>query len=404
MKPREPRVYRYPKCASWTGVFYAFDVTEGRWKRVQKSTGCTNKSKALAVVQEFDRLAKEAAGGGDSSISREHVLAAVNHILRMSGLQPVVETQGWKTYSDNWLAMNKPSIAPATYSAYGAAVRGFSKWLGERAEKIGMSKVNADMVQAYYEALLTEGKAIKTAGNMVKVLSMIFERARNEGFCARNPVALLKKTQGEQTVRERDYFSQADTTAIIKWLTVRKNDPEMMDWLTMCYLGLCTGRRLSDCANIAWTHIEGTDGPLVWVLRPKKMKRTGKVERVPLVDPLETHLLKLRKKADGLMVCPTLAGLAVSGCNGLSARFGKILKAAGVKVSNIVAAGPGGHDFKTKGFHSWRHTLPTLLAATGTEERLSKRIVGHESSKVHTGYTHVEMSQMRDAIKKALAG
>ena len=176
----------------------------------------------------------------------------------------------------------------------------------------------------------------------------------------------------------------------------------MADWLTMTHLGSATGRRLKDCAKAGWQNFEEVPLPdgsplLVWTLRPAKMRRTGKVERVPIVGPAAVYLRALRAKAKGLFLCPTLAGRQK-----LSGEYIGLLREAGVKVGTVEALGAAGRLFSTKGFHAWRHTLTSRLAEAGVEQRIGMRITGHASDKVHAGYTHLEVATLAEAMRRAL--
>lgn len=405
MKPREPRVYRDPRSPHWVGVYYAWSEAAGKVVRVRKSTECTQKTKAQSVVDEWDRVAQAVAGG--IAMSREKAMESINVILRLAGVPEVAETPAWDTYSKAWLKLHekgdpKERETDQTHRNYQSFVRTFDAFLGKRV-KWPLSKFDGTLLQQFYNGLLEEGRAPSTARNIIGCLGRIFGRARSEGYCQRNPLELVVRSS-EDIERKREVFTMAEQTKIIAYLEKHKADPALRDWLTMTHLGAATGRRLQDCAQAGWQNFSEETVPgskqklLVWTLRPRKLRRKMKVERVPIVGPAAEYLRALRKEAEGLFLCPEIRG---GGCH-LSDAYIAILKAAGVKVSKIEALGEAGHDWQSKSFHSWRHTLTSRLAEAGVDERIGKRITGHESSQVHAGYTHLEVVTLAAELRRTL--
>lgn len=397
-----PRVLRYASCPNWIGVFYTFDATAGAWRMVRKSTKCPTKGGAMAIVHEWQRLANLAAGGEHSTMTREYALESVNLILRAAGLPPVVDTETWATYAPAWLAMRAKGTAERTHEAYKSHLATFAKWLGPRA-KWGLAKFDGMLMQKFYDELVDAGRSPKTAKNILKTVAMVFERARAEGLCPRNPAELVERRHGGDVERVREVFSREDQRKIVEWLTARRSDPVMADWLTMTYLGAATGRRLMDCAAAAWTDFEDIRPDLlVWTLRPQKSRRTGKVERVPIIGPAVAHLRSLRHVAPAATCRSELLCPALTGRSKLSGDYIAILRSAGVEVGTVPARGAAGNEWTTKGFHSWRHTVTSRLAEGGVDQRVGMRVTGHSSQKVHAGYTHLEVTALAEAMQRAL--
>jgi integrase len=85
--------------------------------------------------------------------------------------------------------------------------------------------------------------------------------------------------------------------------------------------------------------------------------------------------------------------------------FSDILDAAGVvRERREKEDGSKGQTWTNKTFHSLRHTCNSLLANAGVSQEIRRHILGHASSRVNDGYTHLEMQTMADALKKAMAG
>jgi integrase len=125
--------------------------------------------------------------------------------------------------------------------------------------------------------------------------------------------------------------------------------------------------------------------------------------RIPIVDPLAAHLKKLRKNNQAAAVAPSLAGLPSSGFQtGLSWQFGEILAAAGVTGRNIEGVGKG-RGFRSKTFHSARHTCNSLLANAGIPADVRKMITGHSDTATNLDYTHLTDQTKANALVKAFA-
>jgi integrase len=395
-------VFRDPKSPFWVGSYYAWNAAEKRWQRVRKTTECDEESAALAVAKEWQRVAELVGDANGSRMTRESVLASLNFILRLGGVPDVEESKPWNVYSQAWLDLFKTSRArpdsdevDRSWEAYKSHFKTFTKWLDEDAGW-DLRRFDGMVLQEFYDDLMEDGRTPGTCKNILKSVGRVFERAIHEGFCTRNPVELVVRRDWEDGEHKKEPFSQSDLVLIERHLRHRASrDPVMADWLTMHYLGICTGRRLEDCARAGLQHFEKDPelGLEVWRLKVRKLRRKGRVERIPIVEPLASHLKQLRKDARGLYLCPHLAGREK-----LSEEFGAILKAAGVQVKVVEALGDAGHDRSTKGYHSYRHTVSTLMLSAGVNKRIAMKAVGHSTEQVHDGYAHGELKVIAEAL------
>lgn len=384
------KVYRHPRSPYFQAWFLIWDPKTEGWKPCTKSTRCTSEAKALAVAQEFERVALAAAGKmGDSRMTREYALRAVNDILRLSGHQPVEETRSWKAYAATWLSLHEPPrAAPKTYLNYKSRLSMFEKWAGKRADAPLTSWTGEDL-QAWYRAMLAEGRQPRTVNHALKTIQAVFERAREEGFCSRNPPALVLQQFG--TDRTREDLTTEDLTKLLRH--IRQHEPA--EWLTVTLFGLCTGQRLGDCAKAQWTHLEPTSSGWVWHLTQAKTKK--KLD-VPIVEPLASHLARFAKgDRSAPFVAPDLARLPVGTPTGLSASFVKILDRAGIEGLREPRKGKG-RSWRSKSFHSLRHTCNSILANAGVSQDVRRMILGHASDAMNTRYTHMQVETSRAAL------
>lgn len=390
----EAAIRRHPTSQFWQAQFWTYDVKLGRWKRVMKSTKCTEEKKAQKVADEYQSFALRAAPTpGSVRLTREQVLEALNDILRLAGHRPIVETRQWDEYSVEWLGLQKDRISSRSLESYEGHVRMLTRWLGDE-KTTPMNLMGGDTLQDWYFDMIDEGRKPATVNNAVKTLQAIFDRARAEGFCPRNPAELVLRQYGTADIREP--FTAEDIAHILGHL----RRTQATDWLTVALFGICTGQRLQDCANARWDQFTPPTKktPRIWHMTQGK---TGKLLHIPIVEPLESHL-SLLKSLESVMV-PSLAGLPTGGVGGLSMQFSDILEKTGiVRVKREKIEGSKGQSFTNKTFHSFRHTTNTLLAEAGVPYEIRKNITGHSSAATNERYTHRSASTLAAVLKRAI--
>lgn len=388
------KIYRQAKSPYWRAWFLIWDAKRQEWRACAKSTRSTDATKALEIAREYERLALAAGPDGSTRLSRDFVISVINDILRISGHREVQDGKPWDEYSTAWLNAAHHRLSKGTWQTYKGHLANFSSWLGKDAS-IPLSAVTGEVMQEWYRSTIKSGLASTTVNNMATTLSTIFERAKDEGFTTRNPVNLIDRDDHEGNTR--DPFTPEDMDAILAYLAAT---PERQDWLTVALLGLCTSQRLTDCSNATWDQFTETSPFWVWTFRQQK---TGKEMRIPIVDPLAAHLKQLRKNSQAAAVAPSLAGLPSSGFQtGLSWQFGEILTAAGVTGRKIEGKGKG-RGFRSKTFHSTRHTCNSLLANAGIPADVRKMITGHSDTATNLDYTHLTDQTKAKALVKAFA-
>jgi integrase len=389
-------IRHHPNSQFWQAQFWVYDASQGRWRRVMKSTKCSEAKTAQKVADEFQSAAFRVAPDRSTvRLTREDVLEVVNDILKIAGHRPVLETRNWDEYSQEWLALQKSRIAPRSLESYAGHVRLLTRWLGPDKTR-PLNLMDGDTLQEWYFDMIDEGRKPATANNAVKTLQAIFDRARAEGFCPRNPAELVLRQYGPADIREP--FNADDLAKILSHL----RRTEQTDWLTVSLLGLCTGQRLQDCADATPEEFTAATkkSPKVWHNLQGKGK---KLVHIPIVEPLESHLRTLQLRP-GVPLAPSLAGTPTGGNGGLSEQFSAILDAAGVlRVVREKTPDSKGHGFTNKTFHSFRHTTNTLLAEADVPYEVRKDITGHSSAGMNERYTHRSASKLAEVLKRAIS-
>jgi len=192
--------------------------------------------------------------------------------------------------------------------------------------------------------------------------------------------------------RQKEPFTLDDIEAIRKGVETLDHPEE---WKTVVLFGLVLGARLKDCTLRTWEEVVLQDPPHI-VFIPNKTAKRKQVVKAPLVDPLHSRFLELAGDSGGY-ITPNLAKLDAPE---LSRRFSGLLREIKVPMREE----KGINTWYSKGFHSFRHTLPSLLAANDVPQEIRMAITGHTDNQTHHQYTHHEDSRLRGVLEDSMKG
>jgi integrase len=172
------------------------------------------------------------------------------------------------------------------------------------------------------------------------------------------------------------------------------------DWQGMILLGFYAGARLGDCARLTWAAVDFTRKTLSFM--PAKTERKRKRLEVPLHPRLVSWLEGRERSADETApLFPALHLDAIGGRHGLSSQFIAIMEHAEVDRRTTRPSNKGTQRAQhARSFHALRHSLTSTLANLDVSEEIRRRIVGHDSAEVHSGYTHHERDTLARAVGK----
>jgi integrase len=372
--------------------FSAWDAEEQRWKQRSKSTFCAEMDSAMEVARQYERLAKLAGPGGvDDQNLRHRVFETLRSIVELSGRSA---SEGWVEFAEAWLEVRARRVKAATRKTYRAHIRNFTDWLGEKAGSTAMGSITLEVAQGFYDHLVKGGNSPKTAKMNVNTMGMIMERAVAAGQAVMNPFPQVERVIGAK--REREPFTLPEVGRLIAACYAGDRTGEHAeDWHTMILLGLCTGARLGDCARMTGAMISRVGDHEVLAWQPGKKTDSageGRTIRIPLIEPLAGRLKSLKRKKGPL--CPSLYETGVSTRWGLSPQFRRLVEDAGIEMTEMVSRGVRGNAFRSKVFHSLRHTLNSLMFNADVPQEWRMRVMDHESAAVNEGYTHADVSEM----------
>lgn len=381
------KVYRHPRSKYYQAVFQAWDAAQGKFVQRMQSTKAADKATALSIAREFEKVARAVAPhDGHATWTRESALDAVNAILRLAGAPTVIETRSFQDYAASWLeSIKSRTRSGAQYASY---IKMFGEWLPGPTP---LNRIDADMLTRWHAEMVEQGRSVTTLKLVKDTLRRIFDRAKYEGFCQRNPADLLQVSASPPAARET--FSATELTKLLTHLEREGLD----DWRTLVLVGLCTAQRMRDCARMMWSQIEGD----VWACRQSKSARKGsegKLVRVPIVEPLRSHLAAHRARATALYVMPSLSKAPA----GMSIQFTRLLEASGIQLATTAKRGPKANRRNRLSFHCLRHTTNSLMANAGISQDVRRAILGHANEAINSIYTHMDDATTADGLAAAL--
>lgn len=396
---------------TWHAQFYVPDPETGELVKVRKSTGETNKKKALAKAIEMERCAQGAMPEDQSKqaqmkalyaqlgqeIARETItgvslrkfFSSMMRILTGEEMQ-IITIESW---CQEWLSRKERDSSKATMARYKGHVKTFLSWMGDNAAKPLETLTTGD-VERWKRHLLDQGIAGKTAMSYLKDLGQIYRTAIREGLISFSPVGAVAPPSTDDS-QERKPFSQEEVQKLMKAAPSEQ-------WKGMILAAAYTGLRLGDVATLQWSSVDLETKMIE--LMPSKTKRKKRTVSIPIQPDLLAYLSSAPVTDDSpdAYVFPDLAKLGIGARYGLSQTFNSIMEAAGVdrgKPSRESREGKGRITYE-RGFHSLRHTFTTWLRTAGVSEEDRMALTGHTTRDSHSIYSHTEESVLRNAVAK----
>lgn len=432
----------------------AFDVPQpdGTIRRLKKSTKLTKRSEAMTeairleelecrastatgphAAQAYAILSEAATAAAKGELSEARARALLARLCEVSTGEPL-RFYTVRSWSAEWLAVKAATGKKATMARYSAHVAAFLAWLGDKADA-KLETVTKAEVRAFRDAIRDgwqesdgevagrkKGKAgktpvnhrtAKTANHYAVDVAGMFRSAMREGLLLASPCAALERLPEDDST-EREVFTVAEVGQLVAaagdatWqdgvFPAGKADEETRaarcdDWQGMILVGFYAGARIGDCARLAWGNVNIARKTLSFM--PAKTSRKKKRLEVPLHPRLMSWLKGRNPGTDAEPLFPSLVKSPVGGRHGLSSMFIAIMDAAKIDRRNVREGTKGGQRAQhARSFHALRHSLTSTLANADVSEEIRRRIVGHESAAVHSGYTHHERETLARAVAK----
>lgn len=292
-----------------------------------------------------------------------------------------------------YLAEKASTLRPPTLLKTKGVLREFIA----RAGNIDLALIVSATVKEFKDAQLEAKRKPTTINDKLSILNNFF------GYCVgnklvrmENPVSGLFIKGAENVAESYDPFNLDEVKLIFQpKLYLKKMRKPDFYWGPL--VALFTGARAEEIANLEVKHVDNNFG--VWFIHIVKGKTKNAIRRVPLhqklIDLGFIEYVEWVRKQGHSQIFPHLK----SGKNGFKKNmcrmFGVYLDLPQV---NIV------HPRKV--FHSFRHTVITMLTSKGVSDGIKKALVGHDSETVetaHDDYIHIEeltLDGLRTAINR----
>lgn len=365
-------VAKREKSRYWTACYTSRD---GR--QLKRSTKTTDKSQAMEIALELERVERQAGAGELTTTQLRKVLNDVSEkVTGDSMLAPTVEA-----YLDDWLKGVRARNAAGTLERYANTRRLFLLSLGAKAKR-PVTSVTPKDVEDFLTSRLNSGVAPKTAIIDLKTLNTAFKRAEAYGTILKNPVSAVRPPKSESS--EREVFTPQEVQKLLK-------ATPNLEWQTLILLGYLLGARLGDCVAMQWDNVHPVEGVIIY-----QQKKTGKKVIVPMHFHIIEHLKYLSTFGTSGYLCPKLAIKGSGGKHGLSESFKRIVQKAGIDPMTV--EGKGSRKFTKRTFHSLRHSFNSALANAGVAEETRMKLTGHSSKAMNERYTHLQVATLKTAV------
>jgi integrase len=344
-----------------------------------RSTKQTERSKALGLALEWERIDKKTAKG---EMVETQVRQVINDILEKVG-ESIIEIPTIRTWFAEWMREKEASKTEKTAERYKTVVDAFLKHLEKRADKSLAALVPRD-IQSFIAKRQEDGVSASTANLDGKIIRSALHRARRQGIIPTNPAEAVDLPK-KQSI-ERGVFNPVEIGLLV--------DAAEAEWKTVIMFGYYTGARLGDCTKMEWEKLDLAQGTLQFL-----ETKTQKWNTIPLHPDLQLHLTQLAgiDKAQKF-ITPRMACQGPGGRHGLSEGFKRVVLKAGLDLQTV--KGGGVREISRRTFHALRHSFTSALANAGVAPELRMKLTGHKSAKVHGGYTHLELKTLKAALKK----
>jgi len=351
-----------------------------------KTTGTANRAKAMRIAIKLEDVARLGRQRRLTEAAARRAIADIYIIANADALP----TASVSEYLNQWMQAKALEVAESSAVEYRRVVADFLDGLGKRAD-LPLDAIGQRDVLAW-RARMAERVSPGTVNRNLKILQGAWTAANRAGLVDTNIVRAVETMKADRTRTERRAFTLDELRRILAVCSP--------DWRGMVLLGLYTGQRLRDIAELSWNQIDTAKGEAYFIQRKTSARVT-----VPLARPVADWIATA--SAPDQPDAPLFPELTAVDQSTLSRQFREILESAGIvrkktKEEAAHAATGKGRSARREtcevSFHALRHTAASLLHDSGAGQAVAQAILGHQSEAVHRRYVHVETNQKRRAV------
>ena len=280
---------------------------------------------------------------------------------------------------------NRKSCGAGELKQYKCYITRFTDWMKERFPRVEvMRQVTADHANRFAD-VLSKDKTPATFNRHVMMLRSVWKVLKRQGKLPENPW---------EDIQKKDEVSQSRRELTVEELAkvCTSTEGEMR---VLFALGIYTGQRLGDCAQLQWSSVDMVRG--IISLMPSKTKRHGQKRVVIPIHPTLREILSETpaEKHNGYVI-PGIAALYKRDAAAVSDKIGKVFRSCGIETS--IKEKKGQRAKVIVGFHSLRHTFVSLTANAGASIGNVRSITGHATTDMALHYFHENEAGLKRTI------
>ena len=338
-----------------------------------KSTGCSDKGKALKMLEVITRPYRERR----AEDVLENLALKLKQAQRSRTKEALAPDMLWEKFKNKLWDGN---VAQGTLTTYQKYMSDLSGWLSRNGFN-DVSRFKARDAEKYLEELAKRIGA-GAFNNMLVFFKRVWKTLGDE-YCLQDKTwEGFKKMKGCKSSRRA--FKPTELWDMVKSAEADK------DMVVLLALGMYTGLRISDCACMRWDSIDFSRMTISVVPIKTKRHMDGPIE-IPMHEAL-AKVLRDAWRDDEEYVSYDNYRLYKTGK--LSRKVSELMSRCGIVTTVKV-------DGKVKlvaGFHSLRHTFISMAINSGMSPMLVQRIVGHSAMSMTEHYFHSNEDKLREGI------
>jgi integrase len=293
-------------------------------------------------------------------------------------------------------------------------LRTLKKKLGQKADA-PINTIKQRDLEGFLQSRLKERSSTTVSKERVTLLQL-FEWLAIRGYADSSPVAHLPKVkpagdlspfrtyQELETIVKRGGFSPRQVLALWDCLylnpaeisellaTVRERSREDVS-LILHSIPAYTGMRRGEIMRLSWQDIEFDQDAIVACSLKQSRQVVETRRRIDMHPELKAILLDWRaKRPKGQLVVCDQSTLAAFTSRQTTDRFTRPLRGTKWCLSSR-------RDWFKLGFHTYRHSFASNLAAAGVDQRVIDEWMGHQTEAMRRRYRHLFPKNRRSAIE-----
>src|SRR5262245_58093579 len=222
-----------PRSPFWIACYNGIG-SDGKLRRIKRSTKTTDRKLAEKLAEEWEELEKLAGKGRLTEGRCREVISQLHERINGEPLH-FRTTREWLT---EWVESKRNETEQRAFLKYQQIVNQFLAHIGAKADRLSDVITSAD-IRSWRDVLKRKGLSAPTVNNAIKVLRMPFKAAHDAGYIKINPnrKETVRPIKDDASDVEKDVFAPEQIADLI-------NAALSEDWKGAILCGYYTGLRL----------------------------------------------------------------------------------------------------------------------------------------------------------------